>query len=145
MKYLFLVGVCSFMALFSPATSHADEPCSYMPKYKLIFVYSKEVLENILIDTIVSRYKKNGKLNFEELSKCFMSLGKRYSVEYIPAAGLKYEDTVRFTIDRSNIWPLFLVAPGASNGVFTAIFRIVSPQKVAVIRRGGRAEWLRLE
>ena len=126
-------------------TSSSEEKCQYIPEYKVAYVYGKQRLENVLIDVIESRAVADSGFSMRELADCFQSLGRYYSVAFVSGEGLNGADIMRFTVDRSFIWPIFLRAPGASNGKFTAIFRIVSPNEIAVIRRGGKVEWLKLD
>ncbi|MES0884979.1 hypothetical protein [Roseibium sp. SCP14] len=146
-KGVSLQMLCAIWLFLGIATgsSLAEETCSYLPKNKLAFTFSKRKLEDILSDVIVTQFEKNNLIDWEGMTDCFQSLGKNYSVEFIPARGSHKSETIRFTIDRSSIWPIFLRVPGGSNGVFTAIFQISSPEEVAVIRRGGIPQWLRLE
>ncbi|WP_417668304.1 hypothetical protein [Roseibium sp.] len=114
-----------------------------MQKYNFYFVFSKNNLENILIDAVAAAAADNVRLDWDEFADCFRSLGDHYKVTSLPGGGRQGADILRFTINRSSIWPWFLAAPGASNGVFTAIFRVTSDGRVAVVRRGGKIEWLK--
>ncbi len=110
-------------------------------------INSKTAIEEFIIAEIKANAKEYGVLGWDCMIREFESQDDNATVKFIPDGGLDGTDVVRFTLDRSDnlLAILMSMGPGNSNGVFTAIFRLKSSGEVAIIRRGGRPEWLKLE
>jgi len=111
-------------------------------------IYSKTAIEEFIITEIKANAKEYGVLDWGCMIREFESQDDNASVIFRPdVVSLEGASVVRFTLDRSsNLLAIILsFGPGNSNGVFTGIFNLSPLGDVAVIRRGGEPEWLRLE
>lgn len=101
-------------------------------------------MESQLQKEMETMYAQFGKVDFDCLMREFDALGKRTSVMFIRGGGYDGADIFRFTVDNriNTPWNYLVGAPGASNGIFTAIINLAVDGRIAIIERGGRARWL---
>jgi len=136
------------IAMISPPSAdsaNTTSHCQFMTDIDFSSVRSKDDIENIVSDLILSQYAKHGHINWNRLLHCFDFMGDRFISKHFPGGGFDEGDIYRFTFDRSNALTPFTSVPGASNDVFTAIVNVTADGKVGIVRRGGRIEWLKFE
>jgi hypothetical protein len=117
----------------------------HLVQYK---IHSKTAIEEFIIAEIKANAKEYGVLDWGCMIGEFESQGDNATVKFYPnVVSLKGASVARFTLDRSgNLLAILMsMGPGNSNGIFTGIFNLSPSGEVAVIRRGGRPEWLNLE
>ncbi len=111
-------------------------------------IWSERALEDALIRDIRVQMAEINHVDWDCLEREFQHLSPRASTIRLPGGGFDGADVYRFRLDRSNN-PFAIMrggwGPGAPNGEFLAIFNVTRDGKIAVIRVGGRPEWLRLE
>ena len=111
-------------------------------------IWSERALEDALIHDIRVQMVEIGHVDWDCLEREFLHLSPRASTLRLLGGGFDGADVYRFKLDRSNN-PIAIMwggwGPGAPNGEFFAIFNATRDGKIAVIRGGGRPEWLRLE
>ena len=111
-------------------------------------IWSERALEDALIRDIRVQMAEINHVDWDCLEREFQHLSPRASTIRLPGGGFDGADVYRFRLDRTNN-PIAIMrggwGPGAPNGEFLAIFNVTRDGKMAVIRVGGRPEWLRLE
>lgn len=112
---------------------------------KFIPILTKGAVERLIEDEIRYYRSEQGRIDWDCLIQHFLSLGNNYSVRVIPKGGYDNADVFRFTVENKNIITFLMSAPGASNGVFTAIVRRTADGRIAIIERGGDPRWLKFE
>lgn len=125
--------------------SNAEMNCKFIDASAFESINRKEDVEELISRIIVSQQAEHGRIDWENLLRCFDSLGDRYIVEFYPGGGFEEGDVYRFTVDNSNMLTSFTSVPGASNDIFTAVVNVATNGEVAIVHRGGQLEWLRLE
>lgn len=148
MKQLILTLLLAFSTTVFAQVESADlnAECTEMHLIESS-VYGKSQLEAFLISELRVNFDAFGVLNWDCIIQEFETQTERASVWVIPNGGRDGADVVRFKLDRSDSFLAVIasIGPGNSNGVFVSIFNVTPMGRVAVIRRGGEAEWLRLE
>jgi hypothetical protein len=141
-----LSAALSFILLsLAGSVAISEAKCGSMNAEEMSSISSKDDIEGAIIRMIQYYRMEDGGVDWAGLSDCFTSFGNRFTVELVPGGGPHNSDVFRFSFDNSGTLSYLFGAPGASNGVFTAIFIQAPSGEVAVVRRGGREEWLRLE
>ncbi len=147
---LLIVPIAQYFSQAENRASTLIEPveartCRVM-NMKLCRVYSKTAIEEMVIAEIEANAREYGALDWQCIIREFEAQADNATVVYHRPVGEDGNAYVRFSLDRSrNILAAILsFAPGGSNGVFTAITKVTAEGEVAVIRRGGEPEWLKL-
>lgn len=138
---LLLSAVLPILVCFAPV----PEICTRMNPNQYHQVESKNQIEEIISEDILSMHAQQGRVDWNGLIQCFENLGDIYSVNLIPNGGFDNADIIRFSIDKTNILTNLTSVPGASNGIFTAIINRTADGRVAIVQRGGKLKWLKLE
>lgn len=112
---------------------------------KFIPILTKGAVERLIEDEIRYYRSEQGRVDWDCLIQHFLSLGENYSVLVFHNAGIDNSDVFRFTVENKNIITFLMSAPGASNGVFTAIVNQTVDGRIAIIERGGDPRWLKFE
>ena len=143
---LLILSAFIVILLIRPAlTEQPSVDCAEMRREDYRSVSSKGEIERLIENEIFSRRDESAQIDWNCLIEGFRAMGEDFSVEYIPNGGFDNADIVRFSVDNSNVLTNFTSAPGASNGIFTAIINRTSEGQVAIVERGGQLRWLRLE
>jgi len=103
-------------------------------------VWTTRALEDRVAAHLLANERRFGGIDWPCLRHAFSVLSETTSVEVIRGRGVGGGDVYRFSVDRSGN-PLARLG-SASNGVFVAIVNSARDGRVALIRRGGEAEWL---
>jgi hypothetical protein len=143
MKNVLFGWVLVSLSLLGACTS-AHGQCYQMNSKDYFSIRSKQEMGSRLQKDLETMHAQLGKVDFDCLMREFDALGKRTTVELIRGGGFDGAHIFRFTVDnRINApWTYLLSAPGASNGIFTAIVNLTEDGRIAIVERGGRLRWL---
>jgi hypothetical protein len=134
----------SSIAVFRPESCG---PSLFEPS-RFAFVIDKRKAERLIEEAIGEYLAEYGEIDWLCFSDDFAAMNhvlpERVWVHLIPG-GTGPAGTYRFTVRNTNLFTLLSVAPGGSNGEFTAIVRVEGPDRIAIIERGGRDRWLELD
>jgi hypothetical protein len=145
MKYVVLLWVLVILSLLVTCTSSLGQCYQMNSKNYFSIRDEKEMISQFQKD-LEAMHAQFGRVDVDCLMREFDALGKRTSVELIRGGGHDGADVFRFTVDNriSAPWWYLLGAPGASNGVFTAIINLTADGRIAIIEQDGRPRWLTL-
>lgn len=139
-----LVAVLICVSVSSLASASA-QPCAVPMTAQYETIRSKQEINQVLARMIVAMQTALGRIDWNCLIEEFESAGQNNSVQVIAGGGFNGADIIRFTVDNRNVLSTLLAAPGASNGIFTAIVNRADNGNVAIVERGGKLKWLKLE
>lgn len=145
MKNVLFVWVLVSLSLIGACTS-AHGQCYQMNSKDYFSIRDEKEMISQFQKDLEAMHAKFGRVDVDCLMREFDALGKRTSIELIRGGGYDGADVFRFTVDNriSAPWWYLLGAPGASNGVFTAIINLTVDGRIAIIEQDGRPKWLTL-